>query len=1637
MAHAKDVEVEPPMHLQRPSSGRSQDVSHLLASVFREVFTRDVIGEDTVKNLAVSKSGDAGYHDKYVEQLRKIQEERDRRHREADMLEAHIMQAQAAAMAADERELQRISEGYENYQALGLPPAKSSLRNCLDTQLLRRYNLIVPEDFSSEEASQTKAPKADEIPSYARPTTSSQQRYRKTPPLTDYLDDTALSTSTWPWASLPPTQAKEKRDLDMSPPPSAKSRLSKSSVWRESMKPDQRQVEREDLKRLQSKAEYKRNPRFVPPLKGGLTKPHKEKKKKKLETDKESKTADPVEVFIASPSPVMFTAYEVGQVYELLLELKNVSSSSRQLRITPPSTKYFSVGLGRFPGEHGVVAPGLCCQYPIKFAPDSLADYDDFIKVKTQADPPMIIAIQGRRPPPVLSLSPVLDCGHTLVGGQKVVQMVCENKGGDGKFCIMRKSCWPSTTFEWNLEDPGSVSAEPFELKPAMFKLDAGQVITLEITFCPTSAKYFKEEVVFVCDNCHVKEFSLEGTGQMAGVELDSVSGGLSESELGEMRDISAQHFIRFVSQNPETTTEKTLVIKNTTNVALPFRWKLYKPFFKCPVPPGVPTQPSMTSLHVARTRDDHGVFMITPNMGILPPNQSVDFMLEFAPREVGSFHAVGHLILEEIPNHEDNNSTANDVRDVTAVQIEMKAVSKPFDVSVSPPLVVCPGTLTIGVQYRFPLKMSNNSVSEASVAWRNVEGTSWRVSVEPQSSVIGAGQEVNLELVMVADEPVHIEETIFCDLKHSSAPVYVYVKANFKGPEVVFTSPDLNFNLVRYKELHGYKHITIQNISSISAEWSIQESSECLESADGDKAISVFSFNPAGGVLGPQESQDIEVLFKPCEAGIEGRVRTVLQCDVKNGKSSYLSVFAEVQRPQVCLLSCDMYIEKVYLGVPVSREVVLHNQSLLRAKFAWKEVLEGDYTLTFEPKDGWLEPREELSIKLTFTGHKKGPVSDLITCCEVVRMPDPLWLSIAADVQGLSVTFETPKFFDLDRPEEIKETSLDDRELLLDFETVPLASCPRTTLVLTNTSAIRARFSLEMDHFKAAKPPTPPDGAPQGKRTRLLGRTPNIADPISKTAIKAHADYCQAILRDRRGAAFVPNPASGELLPYGYQVIEISGHSDMWGEYRDLLVCKIEGIDPMYIPVKMDVVGCPLNFQMTKDQSPILRFGTHVSGAPSVQRSLRINNTSPYDIRLDWETYNIVPQDTQLLDMLVFIGQPLPVIKDGQEVVPTVQEQDCYPCEEKPFIQVKLREHEGARANKPFEVTPSQQVIPAKAHSSAKISFYPYTENASGEVCTAYAAAYMSLDQQLLEVPGRVSRSHGVELQPFRLDITANIDPALLSLETEEDKGTEFITAASDLLHGATPLVHRFVLGNTTETPLTMKFEAKAPFKIISTEPPPSAKTSKTQTPGSITVKPAKTLELKVGFSLSDELVRKVNDITAAQEQGDGTVLISSEDGDRKLVFQRDLKVEFSNKTTQLIPLMASIAVPTLRLSQDVVDFGTCLVGQSVEKHVTLYNPSQSASAWVVNKDPRYPSVSRDVFVVNPTEGYLEANTSFTAKTKTLLKITFTAKHNVEYECVVIVSGQLQEEEQRLVLRGRASYDQRHERLVNVTTDT
>ena len=51
---------------------------------------------------------------------------------------------------------------------------------------------------------------------------------------------------------------------------------------------------------------------------------------------------------------------------------------------------------GQFPGEHGLVAPGMSCHYAVRFAPDSLRDFHDEIKIQTQSTVPITVPLLGR-----------------------------------------------------------------------------------------------------------------------------------------------------------------------------------------------------------------------------------------------------------------------------------------------------------------------------------------------------------------------------------------------------------------------------------------------------------------------------------------------------------------------------------------------------------------------------------------------------------------------------------------------------------------------------------------------------------------------------------------------------------------------------------------------------------------------------------------------------------------------------------------------------------------------------------------------------------------------------------------------------------------------------------------------------------------------------------------------------------------------------------------------------------------------------------------------------------------------------------------------------------------------------------------
>ena len=105
-----------------------------------------------VKNLTISKGGNDAYHEKYVEQLQRVQEERERRLERTRMLERHITQAQAMAMAKAGQEAKKGEEEGEEGEEVGEEGKKDAggYVTFLDSDLLRENGLVAPEGEDSD-----------------------------------------------------------------------------------------------------------------------------------------------------------------------------------------------------------------------------------------------------------------------------------------------------------------------------------------------------------------------------------------------------------------------------------------------------------------------------------------------------------------------------------------------------------------------------------------------------------------------------------------------------------------------------------------------------------------------------------------------------------------------------------------------------------------------------------------------------------------------------------------------------------------------------------------------------------------------------------------------------------------------------------------------------------------------------------------------------------------------------------------------------------------------------------------------------------------------------------------------------------------------------------------------------------------------------------------------------------------------------------------------------------------------------------------------------------------------------------------------------------------------------------------------
>ncbi|XP_044150166.1 deleted in lung and esophageal cancer protein 1 isoform X2 [Bufo gargarizans] len=1697
-----NLSPDPAMYWPKPSSKKNQDVSHLLTSLFKNIYTGEVIGKDTGANLIRSKGGDNPYHQKFVEELQQIRTEYDSRMAECDKVERHIIQARARATAEEERRLNCLkNEAGDSFQILGLPPVESYFRWCVDNELLKKHKLICPEDYITDMPAITTAPRGLSEPSFYKETFSFHQHVSRSPVDDGYSDP--LPTDTSPkglmgnsLSSLTLSSLSSTENLSYKKT-SKKSRSFRKRLHKMEMSAEEREAERTRLAQLEKRHNFLKNPRFLPPNSqhGGRSLILPLKKREVLISGKsrvieEHDAEDPVPVFLANPPVVFFPEYEVGQIYEMTVEMRNMTASSRHVRVIPPSTPYFSIGLGKFPGEGGIVAPGMSCHYTVRFVPDSLADFEDFILVETQGPYPVLVPIEARRPPPILTLPRTLDCGPCLVGGVKLIECLCRNEGmSRGRFCIMPKSVWPPANFR-TVANAGFVEKIPFCIRPAMFELYPGQETIIEVIFFPLSPETYSQVFTIVCDNCQVKDITVTAYGEVLGLQLVSSSDG---KNIVELADASTEHLVQFQSTNLHSTEQKSFAVRNTTHVELPFYWQIVKPHLQV-----LPSEEQSDMTKIQYNIDEYTAFTVSPLQGILQPHKDHIFMVTYTPTELTEYHSIAQMVLQDVPDppstekHPSSLTELNpSIQDVIVIDLEFKGTSEPFHVLLEPYAIIFSGESFIGTAMRKQFKMWNNSKSTIQFEWENIS-TPNIIQIEPHCGNIEPSKFCEFELIFNGLKTGFASENVNCHILHSSEPVVLHVEATFKGPMVSIMIPSLDLGLIKL----GNKTLsifTIENMSPLAAKWKIQESRACV-AVRGEEESS-FSISPESGVLPPLGTVDVSVTFNPlyCQ-----RMETVLELEVENGEGSYLPVMAEVQVPQVCLLSSSLVFREIYVGVPAQSTIKMFNQGRLPAKFTWQEFTASHpaaWAVNVTPVSGLLGPNEESEICVTLETYTLDEIHDLILCCVIEDIKEPLVLNVKAKAKGLHVSYSLSA-----SPEKLNELLPSNaQELLLDFGSeVTLQSTIKRTLTITNHSGISSPFSLVVTYFSGCL--TSPAPRSSSSTSSLIQRTARFAKEVTK---RADADFRTSVLSDGKGAAFIPHPSTGTLGPFQQISIDVTAYNNMWGEYSDLLVCTVGDLNPKEIPIKMTVKGCPLYFQITgprpdrQTEGPVIRFGTHVSGGDTVSRCLRINNPSPCDIRIDWETYNREQDTSKLLDVVLLFGNPFPLKDiDGNEVVDSTldfPEIDDSPMNwdkipstpgtissssssssfrsisklsgveqtehtdeelsddlnglgsEENLISVILRNHEGVASDYPYCITPRQTIVPARGYSTIHVSFTPLmSENTNKIECSGYALGFLSLDDKpARQIHGKVKRLHGYGVEPIKMELQAFVKPALLAVEyeDEDEEGLVFYSVASDLIPDriSSPILTEFMtsrklkLINCTETPLYFRLLLYKPFIISATDPNKSIKTSQSDRDdraAQMVLHPQQNTMVEVSFCTTLELLTYQN--LPNEQMLPGVTVLQSENGERKLHFTQQLLIEYSNNSSQQIPLCAYLTVPVLQLSCYTVDFGTCFVGQTRTQEVFLMNRSGSRSYWTALLDKMERHSGQNIFSISPTSGMLDAHVSHTSSSKEMLLVTFTARTNKDYETIFTVHGMLGEKPLKLHVKGRGSYDEKYEASLN-----
>jgi len=886
------------------------------------------------------------------------------------------------------------------------------------------------------------------------------------------------------------------------------------------MTPGQLDLENKVLDAMRRRMDYLRNPRHPEPKFDYLRNKLRPEEGDAALAAVRPEPTNPSDVFVVEPAIVEFNDFDIGAVYEVQVSIRNKTNISRRLRLLPPPSSYFSVTELVFPHQHGMLAPGLKCNFTVRFSPDSLADYEDALTVLAESFK-FTVELAARRHPPCLTLDATIDVGHVLVGNDVEVRLPFKNVGGAGRFRLVAEEDWPDRATPLvhapddvymddgeEYDDPpiDCIEVHPFRVGPAALDMKPLDVERLRVGFRPPDGGDFLHEFRMICDNCQVKSFTIVGRGTILDVAVTELDGrDVIEGELSRP--------VWFGDAVPGIFLTREITVRNATTVPIPFNWNHPK---------------------------EEGVFVIEPTLGVFPPSSEMKFTVTFTPADVEYYERDVTLMVDtSYPARMPEPGWPFEAA-VAVESFKLAGVGAAKDVSLDTNLVNFAGSLLPTKTYDREVTVTNNSAAAVEFTWA---GHDDECLIYPDYGALEPnGGKLVCVVKLTAPEVSRVDRTLLCSVQHGPT-LPLRVQADVEGAEVVIAQREIDFGLLQ-RDIPGDTYVLLRNTSSVVAYWTLEE-------RRGDGLACEMRFSVTDGMLPPYSEVEVECTLAASEAGA---YRSTVVCVTDHGATSAVGARADVLRPRATLSEVEIDLGVVYLGVQVEREVTIQNMTMLPAVFRWSEEImcegpsddaEGamDYEVDW-PADE-IPPGGAKTVRVVFTPMSACADYSALFVCDVDGAEKPIGFALAADVRGLSVEYDVLKrgVVVAGDGEKVAATSIMRDQVVVDFgDQCVVREHSTMEVCIRNDTAMEANVIFACDRYgvndatalnvleaKAAATAGDSEGFAKGGVARagtrtvggLAGGSGMLAHAMARTTVTAETKFSTTVF----GAASTAGP--------------------------------------------------------------------------------------------------------------------------------------------------------------------------------------------------------------------------------------------------------------------------------------------------------------------------------------------------------------------------------------------------------------------------------------------------------------------------------------------------------------------------------